>query len=534
MNGRILADFDPLRPGDLAQTPDRVRLSMAQRGLVDTFYLATVILGYTKLTVPTHKPLCTFLDTCELLRRIIQMPRSHFKTTIVTVCHRIKGVINNPALRVLIVGNSQPNASKHLGKIKKQFESNTLFRWLYPERVWEDPKGSQAAEWSNRALYIPNDALHGEPTFDAVGAKGAVVSRHYDVINPDDIIGDDEAYSDVEMDRTIEWSTGLESLFVPPIETGLLDIPCTFWKTNDAYTFLEEFYSHGADPVVTGPYSYQRGNLAVFRRGAREDGKIIFPEAVSEEFLERLQERNPERYAAQYANDPYASGVSEFQPDWIRYYGVRDVNLDTIYVQNPGSSTVIPIKTSRLYIVSMCDPHAGGGIRKFRGTRAAVITTGVDVQNARVYILDCWLKKAKTDEIVDQILKQNEKWMPQLFSIESNGFQKMLRFWVDERIRNDGLRDVPVFEYSPQGDKDSERRIKGLQPLFRAGQIWLQHGFQDLKEEIVSYPRGFKDGLDCLAQGLQHWNVGFDSISIAEYDEYEQALSRMRNVATGY
>lgn len=208
--------------------------------------------------------------------------------------------------------------------------------------------------------------------------------------------------------------------------------------------------------------------------------------------------------------------------------------METLYVQSPGSNTVIPVKTSRLYIVSMCDPHAGGGIRKFRGTRAAVITTGVDVQNARVYILDCWLKKAKTDEIVDQILKQNEKWMPQLFSIESNGFQKMLRFWVDERIRNDGLRDVPVFEYSPQGDKDSERRIKGLQPLFRAGQIWLQHGFQDLKEEIVSYPRGFKDGLDCLAQGLQHWNVGFDSISIAEYDEYEQALSRMRNVATGY
>lgn len=530
----LLADYNPLRPGDLAQTPERVRLSMAQRGSVDTFYLATVVLGLTKLTVPTHKPLCTFLDTCELLRRIIQMPRSHFKTSIVTICHRIKNVINDPTLRILIVGNSQPNASKHLGKIKRQFESNALFRWLYPERVWEDPKGSQAQEWSNRSLYIPNPALHGEPTFDAIGALGAAVSRHYDVINPDDIIGDEEAYSEVEMERVIEWSTGLESLFVPPIEGGLLDIPCTFWKPNDVYTFLEEFYSHGADPVVTGPYSYQRGNLAVFRRGAREDGKIIFPEAVSEDFLQRLQERNPERYAAQYANDPYASGVSEFRTEWLRYYNIADSEMEHITYKNPGSDANVIVKTSRLHIVSMCDPHAGGGVRKFRGTRAAVITTGVDVTNARVYILDCWIKKAQTDGIVDEILRQNERWMPQVFSIESNGFQKMLRFWVDERIRNDGLRDVPVFEYSPQGDKDSERRIKGLQPLFRAGQIWSQRGFVDLHEEYAAYPRGFKDGLDCLAQGLLHWNIGFDSISVSEYDEYEQALSRMRNVVTGY
>lgn len=534
MSVPILADYDPSRPGDLAQTPDRVRIQMAQRGLCDTFYLGTVILGFTKLTVPTHGPLCTFLDTCELLRRMCQMPRSHFKTSIITVIHRIKGVLNNPALRNLIIGNSQPNASKHLAKIKKQYESNPLFRWCYPERVWEDPKGSQASEWSNRSLFMPTDALHGEPTFDAVGAKGAVVSRHYDVINADDIIGDEEAYSDVEMDRTIEWSTGLESLFVPPIEEGLLDIPCTFWKTNDVYTFLEEFYSGGAEPVVTGPYSYRRGDLAVFRRGAREDGKIIFPEAVSESFLQRLQERNPERYAAQYANDPYASELSEFRPEWIRYYGVSDVNFEYITTKEPGSEKTKIIKTSRLYIISMCDPHAGGGQRKFRGTRAAVITTGVEVDTARVFILDCWIKKAKTDEIVDEILKQNERWTPQLFSIESNGFQKMLRFWVDERIRNDGLRDVPVFEYSPQGDKDSERRIKGLQPLLRAGQIWSQRGFSDLHEEIASYPRGYKDGLDCLAQGLQHWNVGFDSISTPEYDEYEQALSRMRNVVTGY
>lgn len=530
----VLGDFDPTQPGDLAQVPERVRLGIAARGALDTFYLATVILGYTLLTVPTHGPLCTFLDTCTAYRRLIQMPRSHFKTTIVTVSHRIKNLLNNAAIRMLIVGNTAPNARKHLGKIKGHFESNALFRWLYPERVWEDPKGSQAQEWSKDSIYIPSTALHGEPTIDAIGARGAAVSRHYDLIDVDDIIGDEEFYSQTDMERTIEWASGLESLFVPPIEQGQMDMPSTFWRVNDVYSFLEEFHSHGVNtPTITGPYSYSRGPLAVFRRGAREDGKVIFPEAVSEEWLQNLQERNPERYAAQYANDPYSSGVSEFKTEWLRYYRLGEPGF--ILAQEPASDVVQLVKSGRLHIVSMCDPHAGGSQKvRLQGSRAAVMTTGVDAKNARVYILDCWMKRAPTNEVVDQMLYQNEKWLPQIFSVEVNGFQKMLKFWLEERVERDSRLSVPIFEYYPQGDKDGERRIRGLQPLFRAGQIWIQSGMQDFKEEYAAYPRGTKDGLDCLAQGLEHWNIGFDSISTPEYDEYERTLQTMRNTLTGY
>lgn len=533
MTDRILADFDPLHSGDLGQVPEQVRLSMAMRGLLDTYYLATVILGYNKLRPKTHGPLCTFLDTCTVRRRMEQMPRSHFKTTITTIVHRIKNVLADPTLRILIVGNTGTNAQTHLQKIKNHFENNALLRWLYPERMWEDPKGGQATEWSKVRLYLPNKAPHGEPTFDTIGARGAVVSRHFDIINADDLIADDEQNSEVEMLKTIEWASGLESLFVPPIEEGLLDIPSTFWTMTDVYAFFERFFGRQQDPIVTGPYSYQRGDIAIFRRGAIEDGEVIFPEAVTMEFLERLQNENPERYAAQYANNPYASGLTEFKPEWLRYYRIHDIASNMLIVQNPGSDLIELVKTSRLYIVSMCDPHAGGSNR-FKSSRAAVITTGVDVAKGRVYILDCWIKRAQTNLIVDEILRQNEAWYPEVFSIESNGFQKMLKFWVEERVGRDQRRDVPVYEYSPHGDKDGERRIKGLQPLFRSGNIWMQSGFVELKEEINAYPRGLKDGLDCLAQGLEHWNVGFDAVSTAEYDEYEQTLQAMRNVATGY
>lgn len=544
--GVDLRGFNAFDPNDLASVPQHVKDGMRFRALTDTYYLATVIMGYNKLVPNTHGPLCTFLDTCKVNRRLIQMPRSHFKTICVTVVHRTKEVLNDPSRRILIVGDTGPNAWKHLGKIKNQFESNRLLKWLFPDRVWQDT--SQAPKWSQESLFLPQDAsgtpaLHGEPTFDAIGAGGAVVSRHYDTINADDLIGEDEFFSEAEMSKKIEWFSNLEALFVPPLDETLMDIPSTYWRTDDVYAYAEDFYGQRQAPVKTGPYSYQRGDIAVFRRGAVEDGKPIFPEVRDEKgkiingyplgFFERLREKNPERYAAQYANNPRSAENAYFQAGYLRYYEVRSDDGMLITVDR-GSGIVEVIDCRGLIRISMCDPHAGGS-NKFRGSRAAVITTAVDPRFPRIYILDCWIKRAPTDKIVDEIFRQQAKWDPETFSVEGNGLQKMLKYWLDERMERDP-ENCPQVNYKPfipTGDKDGEKRIKGLQPLFKAGQIWMQRGFFELIEEYTAWPRGLKDGLDCLAQGLGLWDVDLQSTE-EELAAYEQEMERMRNVATGY
>lgn len=542
-----LRGFNALDQNDINSIPDRVRQGMRFRALSDTYYLATMVLGYKKLTPDTHGPLCTFLDSCKTNRRLIQYPRSHFKTICVTVTHRIKEVLNLPERRILLVGDTAPNVRKHLGKIKNQFESNRLLRWLFPDRVWQDT--AQAPTWNQDSLFLPQDsagsiALHGEPTFDAIGAGGAVVSRHYDTINADDIIGEDEYLSDGEMSKKIDWFSNIEALFVPPLDNTQLDIPSTFWRTDDVYAYAEDFYGEGAEPIKTGPFSYLRGGIAVFRRGAVEDGKAIFPEVRDPEtgkivngyplgFFERLREKNPERYAAQYANNPRSAENAYFQMGYLRYYEVRSDEGSLISVDR-GSGIVEIVDTRNLVRISFCDPHAGG-TNRFRGSRAAVITTAVDPRYPRIYILDCWIKRAPTDKIVDEIFRQQGKWDPETFSIEANGLQKMLKYWIEERMERDprGSPQINYYPFIPKGDKDGDRRIKGLQPLFKAGQIFLQRGFFEFIEEYSAWPRGTKDGLDCLSQGLELWDVDLQSTEEELY-AYEQELQRGRSVATGY
>lgn len=541
-------------PNAIRDNPsERVRQVMRVEALSSTWYLATMVLGYTKLLPDTHGPLCTFLDTCTGKRRLIQMPRSHFKTTITTVTHNMRRLLNNPELRLLIVGDTAPNARKHLKKIANHFEHNRLLRWLFPERCWEDT--SAAPAWSQDQIYLPTEtgypALHGEPTIDAIGAGGAAVSRHYDVINPDDLIGEDEFKSEIEMEKIIDWFSGLEALFVPPVAEGQMDIPSTFWRMDDVYAFAESFFGHDEEPVPTGPFSYRRGELDVFRRGAIEGGQPIFPGAVTLQYLMRLQEKNPERYAAQYANNPLAAGVAYFRNEYRKFYEIaaeetRTILPNTEYEQKESQMVLGKIKHDSGHVElfdprdgvvhSFCDPHAGGSKRKrFKGGRAAVITTLVQPARERVIILDVWLKRATTDKIIDEIFRQNYRWNPEVFSIEANGLQKMLKYWIDERIERDvHLPPLPYVPYIPKSEKDSELRIKGLQPLFRAGQIWGRKEFIELWEEYQAWPRGSADGMDALAQGLEYWNVGWDSTREEELNEVEYAVRQMRNVATGY
>jgi hypothetical protein len=542
-----LRGFNALDQNDVNSIPARVKDGMRFRGLTDSYYLATIVMGYTKLIPDTHGPLCTFIDECTVNRRLIQMPRSHFKTICVTVVKRTQEVLNDPSRRILIVGDTGPNAWKHLGKIKNQFETNRLLRWLYPERVWEDT--AKAPKWSQESLYLPQDiqgtpALHGEPTFDAIGAGGAVVSRHYDTINADDLIGEDEFFSETEMSKKIDWFSNLEALFVPPLEDSLMDIPSTYWRTDDVYAYAEDFYGRGQQPIQTGPFSYQRGDIAVFRRGALEGGEPIFPiqrdpatnriiNGYPKEFFERLRDKNPERYAAQYANNPKSAENAYFRSEFLRYYEIAGSDGRTIIIQHKDG-LYERIDTDHLLRISMCDPHAGG-TNRFRGSRAAVITTAVDPRFPRIYILDTWIKRAPTDKIVDEIFRQQTKWSPDIFSIEANGMQKMLRYWINERTERDPFTypEINYRPFIPAGDKDGERRIKGLQPYFKSGQIWLQRGFTELIEEYESWPRGLKDGLDCLAQGLELWDTDMQSTE-DELRAYEEEMQGMVNIATGY
>lgn len=484
-----------------ANADEKLRLELAQRGKDDFYFFCKSILGYDLLTPHTHAHLCGFIQTCNAKRRMLQMPRSHFKTTIATIGQTIWDIVQNPNIRILLVAQSAPNAERFLLEIQNHILYNDMLRWLYPYIV---PPEVTKARWNAREIQVPRDVLFREPTVDSIGSRGAVESRHYDKIRADDIIGEKEFNSQSEMEKTIEWCSGLESLLVSPT-FGEIDFIGTRWRLNDVYAFVEKFYGGTEEETEVGPYATKKGALVIFRRQAREDGEPIFPELFTNEFFERLMRENPHRYASQYANNPQASGITLIEKEWLRFYHFSE-DQESILYRRPNEETTYTVRVDELDRILVYDPSVA---ETKTASKSAILILGKHKED--VFVLESRVGHYTPDKAIDYLFELDEKWNLRLLSIEDVAFQKAIKYWMKQRAQSEGRFMPHVRPYKPGSQKSKDERIKGLQPLYRSGRIWYQEGFTDLIEETLAYtfvgrsPQ--RDALDALAQMLEVFRV---------------------------
>jgi len=509
---------------------ERTREAIAQRGRVDLFYLASVILGYNRLRKDTHGPFCRFHDTCKLPRRAFRHPRSHFKTSCKTIGGTIQWIINDANERILLVGNTGDNASRFLEEIKNHFARNALFRWLYPEVVWEDQ--GKAGRWNKKEMEVPRTTFVREPTIDTLGRDSEPTSRHFTKIVLDDIIGETEYESAAEMARACEWLSGVQSLLVPPFEEHQIDDIGNLWQLDDAHAFFEFLFGGGRDAPKTplGPYAYKRGRLlGVFSRPVRENGKPIFPEEFPADMLDELQRVDPHRFAAQYMNDPLAEGVAEFQTNWLKYYNFNAQGQILL----KGDSK--PIRPEKCRTFMLCDPSLG---KHKKSSRTAIHVVVMVLRKVpQLILLDSFVGRIPPDQIIDKLFEFYDKypWIS-IASIESVAFQAVLKNWIEQREAQERRPPLPIVEYFPKSAKDSMYRIKGLQPICRAGQLHIQEGFSEFIDEYTRWHPKAKDqdSMDALAQVLEYVDFGYTKETYTELERFDKLMSECRSPLTGY
>jgi hypothetical protein len=518
-------------PGVPKGATDLIRLEYANQGKEDLYFLCRAILGYDRLTPHTHGHLCHFITTCDSIRRMIQMPRSHFKTTIATIGDSIRLAVCDPNIQILIVASSSTNAERFLMEITNHFKRNECFRWAFRELIPED--------WSKvtnnrQELEINRTSFSRDPTFDTIGARGAVESRHYHRIKADDIIGLKERQSETEMLATCEWSDGLESLLIMP-EEDTIDYIGTRQAQNDVYAHQERYYGRNKTPVPVGPYVTKHGELYKFNRGAEEDGEPIFPEMITKERLNNLRIANPERYAAHYANDPRQSGLNIFGEENLRLWEYRSGSIVLI---DPVDGELEVGPPNSLELITLCDPAQAKDRKKH--ARQALILTGTAMIGSKLRIIT--IKTAighyPADELVNTIFEWDSRYEIAYFSIEKFGFQGSLERWIHEKATRERVPEPAVMLWPPKGthlaQKSKDERIRGLQPLWNAGQLYFHKEQSELIEEALDWPNSrFRDGLDALAQGVILWETSWDEKEEQESrDREDEYLSKLG--VTGY
>ncbi len=363
--------------------------------------------------------------------------------------------------------------------IKGQFESNALFRFLFPEILPD-----RSCVWKGDALQVKRSRSLEEATFEAAGIRTAVVSRHYDLIIEDDTVAPEK--EDIK-----------EEVAIPSAE----DIACAIGWHKLAYFLMIDLRESMRLVVGTRwaerdllSYIDERGDFTSYQRSALEDengesdpgGEPPYPERFPMEVVEDVKRSvGPYLFACLYLNTPLRSEDMVFDPAWFRYYDIVPPNLVVYTTVDPAG-----------------DPEHNKGKTCYN----VVMTCGKSITSGLVYVLDYWRKKANPGELIDAIFDHVDKYSPVVVGVESVAYQGTLQYWIEERQR----KTKQYFFINPiihGGNTRKAARIMGLQPLVYSGTLKFQMWMKELVSEMIAYPLGaYKDAVDALSMQPELWD----------------------------
>jgi hypothetical protein len=500
----------------LAQSPtdggsaEAIRVWLREGASASTYVMAKMVLGYDRLTLRTHAPLCQWIDE-EPHRGLAMAPRGSFKSTCLTVAYLIRRVVNDPNVRILLVSGSQENACRFLDIIQQQFRTNETFRALFPEVV---PNFQTVTRWNRTEICVPRSARWGEATIEAVGAGGTLVSRHFDHIHNDDLIDEKMAESPAEVARAVNFYKLEESLLVSP-KRGTIVTVATPWGFHDPYAWMQK---------------HERG-LALYKRGAiNPDGSLYFPEELDHAELDRLRDKYGSwHFQCQYLVDPKDPEAMSFDERWLRYYRLDGDRL----IPEVGDAVALP----DCRVLMRVDPAIS---EESSAARTAIVVDAV-APDGRKFLLDEWAERCQPLRMFDVIFYLAERWGVESVGVESVAYQRAIKPFLEAEAARRGvyLHIVPL---KPDTRKSKRARITAIQPNLERGEIHVQHEHTLFLAEYRDFPHGTTvDVLDAFGYGPADgmWEEPVSALTAeeqaaedAEWDDTQ--LWQGRSTTTGY
>ncbi len=485
------------------------------------YFFTKAILNFNKLTPGLHQEVSAFIQDFSIPRKLLLLPRGHYKSTISTIGYAlwlmIQDIIPGPnipgsEIRILLSNESATNAEHFLSTIENVFETNQLFRLLFNHLLPDSGIGAgKSKRWNQSEMLIKRESSWPEATIETIGVGGAAQSRHYDVIIFDDLIGKEAMDSETTMTSTISWFDYAESLFVSPTK-GIANVIGTRWTKRDLYQHILE----------------DDKRYKVYKRECIEDNKPIFPEEFTLEFYDDLRKKNFAHYSSQYCNNPTDPSKCDFKEEWLKYYTYEHTD-DSTYIRTEDEEKGLPFR--ELDIVGAFDPSID---EKPTASQRAIVIMGQD-HKSRVFLLDTYASRDTVDKVLDAIFSINAKWHPRDFLVESVALSRLYLPLIEKegKLRHKYVSCTPI-TVSTQRGKDARIR-DAIQQVAAEGRLYVQTHHRDFIQQFLDFPQGkFKDVVDAAAMCLTALRTPDSEEDGQEQDRIDEEMIAQRSPITGY
>lgn len=401
-------------------------------------------------------------------------PRGHGKSTIGDVDFCITKVLRNPDIRIMIGSKTQTQASAFLKEIRTHFEQNVNLI-----RIFGDWKKSRDNVWNDKEFTVNRrTVIKKEATVSALGASGAVVSKHFDIIIGDDLVGFENARTEAQRKVLKEW---FYSSLYPTLEPdGEIHILGTRYSPMDLYEDLikSKNYKVNVQQAITIKDGQEvslwesKFSLEKLRSIREEAGLIIFT---------MQYQNNTELAKGKIFKYRYFKHFEEYEVD----YALNRVRVKVLDAQ--GVPFWIPVRIYMGADLAISEDETSNN------DYFVLTVIGVD-KNKNVYVLDYLKERLSFNAQLNAILDYGRNKFPMVerIGVETVQYQKSLA----QEIRRLSL--LPVINI--QTSKDKVTRAMRRSALFENGKVWFRIGMDDLEECLLLFPEvdhdDLFDGLD--------------------------------------
>ncbi len=396
-------------------------------------------------------------------------PRGHGKSTIGDVDFCITKVLRNPDIRIMIGSKTQTQASAFLKEIRTHFEQNVNLI-----RIFGDWKKSRDNVWNDKEFTVNRrTVIKKEATVSALGASGAVVSKHFDIIIGDDLVGFENARTEAQRKVLKEW---FYSSLYPTLEPdGEIHILGTRYSPMDLYEDLikSKNYKINVQQAITvkdgQEYSLWESKFSLEKlRSIREEAGLII-------------------FNMQYQNNTELAKGKIFKYKYFKHFEEYEVDYDLNRVRvkvldSQGVPYWIPVRIYMGADLAISEDETSNN------DYFVLTVIGVD-KNKNVYVLDYLKERLTFNAQLNAILDYGKNKFPMVerIGVETVQYQKSLA----QEIRRLSL--LPVINI--QTSKDKVTRAMRRSALFENGKVWFRIGMDDLEECLLLFPEVDHDDL---------------------------------------
>jgi len=439
----------------------------------------------------------------------IAAPRGHAKSTAIThafilamVCFKIKSF-------VLLVSDTEGQATEFLGDIKSELTGNDLLCETFGiDKVLKDTETNIICRFKSGEQF----------RIVAKGSMQKVRGLKWRGKRPDLIVGDDLENDEIVMnpDRREKFRRWLMNALIPCGSDScwirfvgtILHLDSALQRLLEDPTWKHLFYeAHNPDfTEILWPEQYGKERLTAIR-----DGYIA--------------QNDPEGYSQEYLNRPVAVENAFFNKDYFFDFEREDGKW---------------IKPNLEYFAAADFAIS----EKERADYTAILICGVSPEGT-VYVVEALRGRWDAERIISELIAAQKRWSPNVFTFETAKIDKALGPFLDREMIRKRVY-LNIVRMTPTQSKTM--RARSIQAMHKAGQIRYDKEaswYPDFESELLtvadSGPRGKHDDyLDAFAYIGLTIDQYFEAQSDEEQEEdewhdlYDAYNDRGRSAITGY